>query len=190
MKMLSLATAVFLARLIPAANPDRLVQYSIEGNLAGTLSSLQQGADPNEPNAEGLLPMPQAALHGHVEVVEALLREGAEPEPYYKKSNRTLITSLLETPPLEQLHNLAAIFGLLLGQGADPNRPSVDLGNSTALIGAAYLADTDHIYFDVAKVLLVNGANPNWLDDGRYTPLKAASTDQMTALLLAWGAVE
>ena len=97
---------------------------------------------------------------------------------------------MLERPTLDGLLSMAAIVGLLIEYGADPNRPSDHLHDTTALIVVSATAKADPGYLDIAKALLANGARHSWIDGEGRTPVGAASTVKMEVLLREWGAIE
>ncbi len=57
---------------------DPLLRAVEDNEVEAALNALHEGADPNKPAAGDLPPLHLAALHGHVEVAEALIKQRAD----------------------------------------------------------------------------------------------------------------
>ncbi len=122
-------------------SPNKLTRYAGLGDVAGVRVCLRFGVDPNAPSRwgwhlenDGQTPLTAAAQHGQVEVVQLLLKGGADPNlrdsgPDYPH----------ETPlSTAAMHAQLEVCRVLLEAGADPNVPTNpkqpgDPGNWTAL---------------------------------------------------------
>lgn len=165
--------------------PDLLVRAVISGHLETVIDLLSKGVDPDAACKHGYLALYLAAVHGHCDVVKALLVKGAA-----INGSRALIAASLA----ESLE----IVELLLAHGADPNIQTHHDGY-TALHWAARCGRPD-----IVIALLNKGASLN--KGGLYgdTALDLAAcnghTDTVEALLargagpanplnMLWGAV-
>ena len=68
-----------LAKSAPATPADRLARAALTGDTARLKAMLQAGADPDRPSTPGVLPLALAARFGHLEAVQILLADGADP---------------------------------------------------------------------------------------------------------------
>ena len=123
-------------------------------------------------------PLYQAALHGHIGVVQVLLSGGADPD----KANKEGWTSLLQSARI----GIKELVQLLLDHGADPNK-----ANSMGLTPLHMVAVAGAGRTDVVKLLLDRGARPDKEDGCGSTPLHSAADygrKEMARLLLEKGA--
>jgi ankyrin repeat protein len=139
---------------------NRLTAYAENGDLAGVRLCLWFGTNPNQPcrwgwpDADGQTPLTAAAQFGRVEVVEVLLKWGANPNLRDSGSDYPHETPLSTAAMQGQLE----VCRVLLKAGADPNVPTNprqpgDPGNWTALDWALQAQQSD-----VAKALRGWGA--------------------------------
>lgn len=149
---------------------------------------LDRGADPNATNKQGVTPLMQAALHGPVEVVDALIGKGARVNPDKPP---------LQGPPLlwatDAKRGTAAQVALelkvvqaLLAAGAQVNVNSGFARAYTPLYAAAFYDKTA-----VARALLDKGADVNATVEDDQTALMAAASNgnrELVELLVAKGA--
>lgn len=142
---------------------------------------LERGADVNEPDPRGELPLREACCFRHVEQARILLEWGADVNQVDGRGH---------TPLCEAVENgWETMFEFLVEHGADLNRS--DAHGSTPLLLAA---SRPLLY---AKLLLDHGANVNTCGTGRhwwpggYAPLHMAAAQgdkDVVRLLLAHGA--
>jgi len=131
-----------------------------------------------------------AAHRGHVEIVEFLLKQGANVNVKdgdgYTPLHNTADSSLKSSPPKKTEANRNRIAALLLKHGAFVNATTI--GGLTALHGAV---STNNVA--LVQLLLENGADPNIQTHQGMTPLHYAFSsdtglEQVVRLLLAHGA--
>lgn len=140
----------------------------------------QQPALINASAPDGFQPLGLAAFFGHMEVVEYLLKHGAEVNSASKNDMRVM-----------PLHSAVAtlhkdIIRLLLEHGADVN--VAQAGDITPLHEAAQNGQAE-----VAQMLIAHGANVNAKSTDGKTPLAIALEyrhDDIAGLLRKHGAVE
>jgi len=150
---------------------ERLVNAVAEGDLKTTQRTLAAGADPNHTSPTGWTPLSTAVENNLPEMVELLLRVGADP------GNRGRTESLLCRAALQESSDMV---GLLLAAGADPNE-AVFRGLRPIDAGAAN--------FEVVRLLLEAGADP--IDKNGRSPLQSAiskGNPEGARLMLAAGA--
>jgi ankyrin repeat protein len=140
---------------------DELVEAVEQHDVDGVMRLLAAGADPNEPDREGVRPLTIAA-HTPEAVVAALLEHGADPE----------VADAEGSTPLY----LVAVAGetgkarRLLEAGADANRISAGPTDGSPLCAAACWG-----YRETVELLLAHGADPNLAEDEHMTPLAWAA---------------
>ena len=152
------------------------------GDLARVTAMLEQRPELiNAYAPDGFQPLGLAAFFGHIDLVEFLLKHGAEVNSASHNSMRVM--------PLHSAiaNRHSAIAKLLLDHGADVNATQAD--DFTPLHEAA-----QNDLLDVTQRLLVRGANVNpRLSSSGKTPLALANESQhaaMADLLKQHGAIE
>ena len=159
-----LALFFLLSALLPAASqPEaRIADAAQARNHAQLKSLLDQGANPNAPQVDGMTALHWAAYRDDIEAARLLLDSGAQVAP----ENRYGVTPL----SMAAVNGSAPMVDLLLDRGADPN---------TALPGGETVLMTASRTGKLAPVrsLLLAGADVN-----------ASETQGQDALL--WAAAE
>jgi len=187
----------FMLRNLPSSYDINLIEKEI--------SSVD---DLNKVDGLGELPLNIATIHGYKDIVEVLLRHGANPnskdsdgknslfllESVFKRSIHLDILCILvdhgadvnsiarynKTPLMENIFSIS-VTSFLLEHGADPNKK--DAFDNTALL----LADHYYVVLDLLKY----GADPNVINDMGETPLMKFSTNKrICSLLKEYGAKE
>lgn len=109
------------------------------------------GFDINSKGLGGQTALQRAASQGHVEVVDILLKNGANPLIADAQKISPLIAAVMSYPSYKNLNALQAILKMLIAKGADIN--AINAGGQTALM----LAIATEL-FPVAEILLNEGA--------------------------------
>lgn len=112
---------------------------------------VKSGFDINSKGPGGQTALQRAASQGHVEVVDFLLENGANPLIADGQKISPLIAAVMSYPSYKNLEALQAILKMLIAKGADIN--AVNAGGQTALM----LAIATEL-FPVAEILLNEGA--------------------------------
>ncbi|MCK4823582.1 ankyrin repeat domain-containing protein, partial [bacterium] len=169
------------------------------GNVERLNSCIKNGADVNQKNTDGQLPLHLAARSGHKHVAELLIANGSlideEEDTYHftplhfaSKCGHIDVANLLivngskidvrdhhDFTPLHwaALCNQRQLVELLLSKGAEVNAKDKD--NRTPLYYSYLFGET---YSDIIELLVVNGADVN-VKCGRYdgTPLHYAARE-------------
>jgi ankyrin repeat protein len=115
MTLASAALLTALAATLLAGCAAGLHQAVRNRDLAGVTQGIQEGADLNALDAEGLAPLHIAASHPNIEIVRALLDAGADPNLASQKGDPPL------TFAAENKAAGEAVIRLLLERKADPN---------------------------------------------------------------------
>lgn len=152
---------------IPVSGCTALYAASSLGQLSFCRLLLSNGAQIDAANDLGYTPLMAAIEGGHDDVIDFLLKSGANVNP--EVISRVQIEGLGGASPLitATRKEHVALIKKLLKRGADVNRPS---GNGwTPLKSAAQQGN-----LDIVKALLEAGADPNIADDTNYTPLMNA----------------
>ena len=184
MSIASLSIAVALAGSAPLLNSAlselTIIEAARRGDAAAVSSLLDQGADVNEAQGDGMTALHWAAECGHAEVADVLLAASADVEA------KTRIGSY--TP----LHfagrgGHAPIVVRLLEAGADPDAVTTNSGVTPLHLAAAAIGGMDAVV-----VLLAHGADANARErSAGQTPLMfAAGSNRAGAVraLLSGGA--
>ncbi|MEX0837685.1 MAG: ankyrin repeat domain-containing protein, partial [Gemmatimonadota bacterium] len=168
------ATILGLSLLLGAAAPfattvETPVADAAQANDAAQVRTLlQQGADVNAPQPDGLTALHWAALNDSQEIVDVLLYAGASLEPLTRVGGYTPLH-------LAARSGHASIVRLLLERGAEAD-PWTSTG-VTALHFAAQANDAESV-----RALVAHGADINAPDGFQSrTPLVFAASDNATA---------
>jgi len=163
-----------------------LLHHARTKNLEGVRTLLEQGADPNPPNAwyAGYTPLMFAAGNGDVEMTRLLLEADAATELRDHNGERALEWA----SRAYYLHSFADVPGsvrLLLQAGSPPDSDGDRLGMSPLMHASQYGGHPG-----IIRLLLDAGADPNRVDTFNETALhRAAWQDgEAVGLLLAAGA--
>jgi hypothetical protein len=141
---LMLCLAVSAAACRPESQSP-LVRAAVLGQTGEVARLLAGGADPRERTSRGFTALGLAAREGRVEVIEQLVKAGADPN--LRDANENEWTPLLNAVHKHQRQAVTTLLRL----GADPDRG----GGRTPLIMAAGYGDTDMV-----RLLLDGGADP------------------------------
>ena len=145
-----------------------LVDAVKAGDPSAVLSLLEQKADVNAAEADGMTALHWAAYEDHADMVQMLLTAGADP----KATSRSGITPL----SLATENGNALIVERLMQAGADPNAAA---SGHTALHVAAHTGDVE-----IAKILVAHGATVDareaWFSE---TPLMLAAAENHPAMV-------
>jgi len=137
---------------------------------------LENGIDFRSTDARGISPLMLASRHGMYNVVDELLKRGADPENLEVEYGWSALTFACMNGHLECVH-------LLLEAGAKPYTYNKD---GLGVLGIALQTGRD----DILEILLKAGANPNGHDDTMWTPLHYAcryNKPNMVKILLEAG---
>lgn len=149
---------------------DQLRAAVIGGKLSRVTKLLEEGAEADCKDANGLTPLYFAAGHNHLAIARVLLEHGSDPNVAREDSLG---------PPLVQAayHGHVDMIKLLLEFKADIN--AINYSRRTALHEACHRNETDSGF-----LLLERGANPNTVDRMGSTPLHDAVGYQYRELAL------
>ncbi len=137
-------------------------------DMAQVRALLQQGADVNAPQPDGLTALHWAAVNGSQEIVDVLLYAGASLEPRTRVGGYTPLH-------LAARSGKATIVRSLLERGAE-----VDQWTSTGVTALHFAAQANDA--EAIRALVAHGADINALDGFQSrTPLVFAASDNATA---------
>jgi ankyrin repeat protein len=174
--MARLASILGLSLVLAAATPPEapVADAAQAGDIAQVRALLQQGADVNAAQADGLTALHWAAMNNHGDIVDVLLYAGATVRPLTRVGGYTPLH-------LAARAGHAEIVTKLVAGGADPNE-----WTSTGVTAAHFAAQANS--GATVRALAAAGANLDATDGFQSrTPLVFAasrnSTDAMQALL-------
>lgn len=178
MRQVSLLAALACAPLFAGVSSDvSLVDLAKADNRLAAIAMIDEHANVNASTPDGTTALHWAAHNGDVELVDRLLRAGADA----KAKNQFGVTPMSEAAFLGNV----AIMEKLLKAGADPDSPSAD--GQTALM---LVSRTDNV--PAAKLLLEHGAHVDAREKQKeQTALMWASAESQPAIvreLIAHGA--
>ena len=149
------------------AGATPLLLAASRGNACITQILLEHGAHPNMKNNDGKTALHLAIECRSCEMAQILLENNAQPNVVNKDGQTPLHAVLLERPfyfGCDPEIFIASFVRLLLECGANVN--AQDKYNTTPLL----LAVKQKMY-DIIRILLAHGAEPNVKNDGGKTPL-------------------
>jgi uncharacterized protein len=178
----SLALVLVLTGMtVGAGNPNSIVFAAMQGDRAQVLRLLEEGADVNEVQGDGMSALHWVAMRGDVELASILLSAGAKLEgttrlgrytPLHlaaKEGHSGMMVALLDAGadweattstgganPLLLAAGSGANEGVqaLLQKGADPNFREAEWGQTALIFAASWNRP------EVIRTLLQNGADP------------------------------
>ena len=172
--------AVVLLTGAIAADDDALLEATRRGDVAAVRSLLDEGADPNVAQGDGLTALHLAAQEGNLEIVEVLLGAGAKVEAK---------TRIGDFTPLHLASGgaHATVALMLIEAGADPGAMSTTSGVTPLHLAAKAMNGESAV-----RELLAHGAPVNARESAAgQTPLMFAASYGRTAAvheLLSHGA--
>ena len=167
----NLAKAGARADAISKQGESPLMEAAGGGHVSGVKRLLELGADPNCVNKNGFSALTNGAMAGHAEVVEILLNAGASAMPGGSSPMRYAASA-----------GHRKVVDLLIKARSSTR----DLEQDAPLINAALMGQTE-----IARALLIAGANPNQRGYEQFTPLMSAvrsDNTEMVKMLLEAGA--
>ena len=170
-----LAAVVFaIAALTGAVAPDdrTLLEATQRGDVAAVRSLLEDGADPNAAQGDGLTALHLAARTSNLEIAEILLDAGAE------VAATTRIGGYMPIHLASQAAQ-ASVVAALIRAGADPGVATTESGATPLHLAAKAFSGESTV-----RVLLEHGARVNALETSAgQTPLMFAASYGRTAAI-------
>ncbi len=142
------------------ASEHILFQAIRRGNSTLLKDILRRGTPPDVRAGDGTTALMVAALHGSAEMVELLLKHGADPRAVNERGVTALLWGARD----------AGKVRLLIGRGSDPNASS-DLGNTPLMVAAASPSGASAV-----EQLLAQGADITPSNKGGRTALRFAAS--------------
>jgi len=149
-----------------------------EGNIVDFEKIIKRGPDLECKDEYGDTPLNNASIYGNTEIVKTLLKLGVNIESENCSADTPLWNALIE--------NHLTTAKILLRGGAN-----IEHVNDTGTVPLGYFSGNYDVYgvndSNVARFLIDNDADINYIDRGGYTPLSTASAtgsiEIMTLLL-------
>ena len=169
--IVSCLTAVILLLNANTALPASLPDLAEAGERAAVMEMLAAGADVNTPSVDGTTALHWAVYKNDLELVEALLKQGADPD----KSNDYHASPMT----VAAVHGDFAIMKALVDAGGDIESPNTE--GQTLLMAVARTGNTE-----TARLLLERGANVNAVENwGGQTALMWAASQKQPQMVKA-----
>lgn len=150
----------------------------IQDDVENVKKSINSGFSVNTKDNGGKTALHFATESGNLEIVKFLLSKGAKVNAK-DKFNRTPIILL----DVEDDEEAIEILKLFIAKGADLNVQDKDYYNRTLLMNVC-----DDENFEMAKILLEAGANPNLKDEDGETAMQKTKSEEIKKLLIKYGA--
>jgi ankyrin repeat protein len=169
-----LASVFALGLMLAAATPPEapVADAAQADDAAQVRTLLQQGADANAAQSDGLTALHWAALNDNAEIVDLLLYAGASVHPLTRVGGYTPLH-------LAARAGHADIVEALVEAGADPN-----MWTSTGVTALHFAAEGD--YTETVRALIAAGADVNVADHFQHrTPLVFAASRNATGAIAA-----
>ncbi|MFD1019802.1 ankyrin repeat domain-containing protein [Thalassobacillus hwangdonensis] len=136
------------------------------GDGEGVRKALEQGENPNINQVSGETPLELTARHGHVDMMQALLNHGADPN---KSNNQVAATPLEEAiwnrEDAKTVVSILQMVELLLDYGADVNHIN-DNSDIEGKVSTALMTAVQFNYEPVIELLLEHEADPYMVVNG------------------------
>ncbi len=144
----ALAAALFLGS-VPLATDAPLADAAMRNEEARVAALLEEGANPDQAQGDGMTALHWAAAHGNGRMASMLLESGASPSPGTR-------IGAYQPLHLAAKAGAAEVVELLLSYGADPSAPLQSSGGARPLHFAAESGSPEAV-----SALLDAGADPN-----------------------------
>lgn len=154
------------------------VDAATAGDMDEVRTLVDQGANVNARDSEGVTALMWAAEKGHAQIVQYLLEKGADVNA---RESTAGMTALM----VSAAGGYEEVVEALLAKGAEVDARDKNLG-ATALLGAAEWGHTG-----VIRILIAKGADMNARSKSGFTPLQLASANghlESVKVILAAGA--
>jgi ankyrin repeat protein len=149
----------------------------VEGDFAAVSSMLYNGHPVNTVDQFGNYPICVAVYYENAEILEELIRYGANINQRDKMNNTPIIIAAAK--------NYYKHVEILLQNGANPN--DVGANGYTALMFACSAKDVWD--YRVIELLIMNGADINMQNDFYQTALDIAANEEIKQILIQYGGV-
>lgn len=133
---------------------DAFLEACAKGDCARVADFLRQGMDPNVANDEGETGFLWASEHGHNDILDLLVRHGADP----KHRSFDYRTAVFYAAAGGQVHTIMHLV----------KRYGMDINETCGLGGTALIEAAKNGHDHVIDFLIANGANPNAIAHGGY----------------------
>jgi ankyrin repeat protein len=161
-----LLTTIAAVVLVGCGNPEadeNLMNAANKGDVEAAKMALDEGADVNVNARSGRsTPLSMAAWNGHSKIAELLIAKGADVNAKRLRHGPPIWNAIMGTR--KKGKQGIKIMRMLIDAGADVNGQHAS--GDTALHEAAFNG-----LYEVAELLIANGANVNLIGQERETPL-------------------